>query len=259
MDNYEGFKKEVFGLTKIDLSSYKEKQMRRRIDSLVAKNNCTSYENYVQLLRSDKEKFEEFVNFLTINVSEFYRNPEQWKLLVDEFVPELTKKFGRRLKIWSAACSTGDEPYSLVMALSKHLPLSDIQIYATDLDKQVIEAAKRGLYSAKSIANVPEEYKRKYFRQIGNSYQISDEIKRCVTFKEHNLLKDIYPKGCHLIVCRNVLIYFTDEAKHQVYQKFADALTNQGILFIGSTEQVMDYKTMGYQRRYSFYYEKNDM
>ena len=180
MDNYEAFKADVFRLTKIDLSSYKEKQMRRRIDSLIRKNNCDSYNAYVNLLKTNTTVFEEFVNFLTINVSEFYRNPEQWDLLTNEFIPELIGKFGKNLKIWSAACSTGDEPYSLVMALSKHLDLRQIKIYATDIDKQVIETAKRGLYSEKSIANVPDEFKRKYFTQIGKSYQISDEIKRCV-------------------------------------------------------------------------------
>ncbi len=259
MDNYEGFKEDVLRLTKIDLSSYKEKQMRRRIDSLINKNRCESYDSYVKLLKSNPDVFDEFVNFLTINVSEFYRNVEQWDLLVKEFVPELINKFGTNLHIWSAACSTGDEPYSLVMALSKHIDLNKIKIYATDIDKQVIATAKVGLYSEKSIANVPEEYKKKYFTQIGKSYQISDQIKKCVTFEEHNLLRDPYPKNCDMIVCRNVLIYFTDEAKTEVYEKFADSLKTGGILFIGSTEQVTDYKSMGYKRRYSFYYEKDDL
>lgn len=256
MDNYEAFKKDIYNLTKIDLSSYKEKQMRRRIDSLVTKHHCKSYPEYVQLLKSDNNVFDEFVNFLTINVSEFYRNPEQWDLLVNEFVPELIKKFGTNLYIWSAACSTGDEPYSLVMALSKHIDLNKITIHATDIDKQVIETAKRGLYSAKSIAGVPEEYKRRYFRQIGSSYQISDEIKKRVEFKEHNLLSDRYPTNCDLIVCRNVLIYFTDEAKNDVYKKFSASLKKGGVLFIGSTESVLDYKGIGFNRRSSFYYEK---
>ena len=109
MDDYESFKKAVYSLTKIDLSSYKEKQMRRRIDSLVRKRKCASYDAYVKLLKSDPVVFEEFVNFLTINVSEFYRNPEQWDLLVREFVPELIKKFGTNLHIWSAACSRSEQ------------------------------------------------------------------------------------------------------------------------------------------------------
>ncbi len=258
MDNYEAFKTDVLRLTGIDLSSYKEKQMRRRIDSLIKKNGCESYHEYVGRLKSDTAVFDEFVNFLTINVSEFYRNPDQWDLLVKEFVPELISKFGQELHIWSAACSTGDEPYSLVMALSKYIDISKIKIHATDIDKQVIATAKVGLYSEKSIANVPDEYKKKFFTPVGKSFQISDAVKRAVVFEEHNLLSSKYPTKCHMIVCRNVLIYFTDEAKRDVYQKFADSLSDGGILFIGSTEQVADYKQMGYKRRYSFFYEKSN-
>ena len=160
--DYEYFKKEVYTLTKIDLNAYKEKQMKRRIDTLIAKNKIVGYDKFVQKLREDKAVFDEFVNYLTINVSEFYRNPEQWKLLDQEIIPELISKFGKNLKIWSAACSTGDEPYSLVMALSRHIPLNQIKIIATDIDKQVIDKAKTGLYNEKSIASVPEDLKKKY-------------------------------------------------------------------------------------------------
>lgn len=257
MDNYEGLKEEVLRLTKIDLSQYKEKQMRRRIDSLVVKNECKGYKDYLDLLHHNKSVFDEFVNFLTINVSEFYRNKDQWSLLVDQYVPKLIDKYGKKLKIWSAACSTGDEPYSLVMALSEKIPLQDIKIHATDLDKQVIAQAKTGIYSKKSILAVPEKFKTKYFEQVGeDSYRISDEIKRRVEFSEHNLLRDHYPMAYHLIVCRNVLIYFTEEAKHEIYQKFHNSLVENGILFIGSTEQILGYKEMGYGRLSSFFYEK---
>ncbi len=253
---YEEFKKDIFGLTKIDLNAYKEKQMKRRIDTLITKNSISNYKEYVALIKKDPEKFEQFVNFLTINVSEFYRNPEQWQILDKEVFPALVQKFGKNLKIWSAACSTGDEPYSLVMALSKHIPLNQIKIIATDIDKQVLDKARLGLYNEKSITSVPEEFKKKYFKKIGSSYQIADEIKRQVEFKEHNLLKDSYPSGCHLIVCRNVLIYFTEEAKEDIYKKFNTALAKDGVLFIGSTEQIMNYKELNYQRKQSFFFEK---
>lgn len=253
---YEEFKKDIFALTKIDLNAYKEKQMKRRIDTLITKNSISNYKDYVALIKKDSEKFEQFVNFLTINVSEFYRNPEQWQILDKEVFPALIQKFGKNLKIWSAACSTGDEPYSLVMALSKHIPVNQIKIIATDIDKQVLDKARLGLYNEKSIASVPEEFKKKYFKQIGSSYQISDEIKRQVEFKEHNLLKDPYPSGCHLIVCRNVLIYFTEEAKDEIYKKFNAFLNKEGILFIGSTEQIMNYKELNYLRKQSFFFEK---
>lgn len=256
-DHYEWFKTEVYKLTNIDLNYYKERQMRRRIDTLAKKNKADSYEEYVQFLKNDKELFEQFVNFLTINVSEFYRNPDQWKLMDENVIPKLIKDQGRTLKIWSAACSTGDEPYSLAMAFSKHLPLSNIRILATDIDKKVLQQAQVGLYNERSIAAVPEEFKRKYFQKVGNSYQISDEIKRCVTFKEHNLLRDDYPSDYDLILCRNVVIYFTDEAKDEIYRKFYRSLKKNGVLFIGSTEQITNYKDIGYSRLSSFYFEKS--
>lgn len=252
--DYEYFKKEIYNLTKIDLNAYKENQMKRRIDALIAKNKITGYDNFVKAIKVDKKLFEAFVNYLTINVSEFYRNPDQWQVLDREIIPYLIKKFGKNLKIWSAACSTGDEPYSLVMALAEHLPLNQIKIYATDIDKQVIEKAKVGLYNEKSIVAVPDKLKKKYFTQVGTSWRISDEIKSRVDFKESNLLKDAYPTGCHLIVCRNVLIYFTEEAKDEVFRKFQKSLVKDGILFIGSTEQIMNYKAMGYGRMNSFFY-----
>ncbi len=256
MADYEQFKKDIYNLTKIDLSSYKEKQMKRRIDTLINKNGISKYEEYVALIKQNKEKFEEFVNYLTINVSEFYRNPDQWELMDKDIIPSLIKQFGKNLKIWSAACSTGDEPYSLVMALSKHIPLNQIRINATDIDKQVIATAKVGLYSEKSIASVPDEFKKKYFTKIGGSYQISDEIKSRVTFKEHNLLKDPYPTKQHMIVCRNVLIYFTDEAKDEIFRKYNNSLEKDGVLFIGSTEQIVNYKEINFKREHSFFFRK---
>lgn len=254
--DYEKFKTDVFRLTKIDLNSYKERQMKRRINTLITKNYIKSYDAYIETIKLDKKLFEEFINYLTINVSEFYRNPEQWELLDKEVFPYLIQKYGKNIKIWSAACSTGDEPYSLVMALSRLIPLNQIKITATDIDGQVLEKAKLGLYNEKSIAAIPIEFKKKYFTKIGQSYQISNEIKSKVEFKQHNLLEDPYPSNCHLLVCRNVLIYFTEEAKAEIYQKFNKALVPGGVLFIGSTEQIMQYKELQYGRYKSFFYIK---
>ena len=254
--DYEYFKREVLMMTGIDLSCYKESQMKRRIDNLIAKNRIEGYDKYVACLKTDRRKFDEFVNHITINVSEFYRDSDQWKVVEEKAIPELIQRFGRNLKIWSAACSTGDEPYSLVMALSRHLPLTSIRVYATDLDRQVLEAAKVGLYPAKSIAAVPADLKRRYFRQIGDSYKIADEIKSRVEFKEHNLLKDAYPTGCHMIVCRNVLIYFTKEAKDVVFRKYIKSLVSGGLLFIGGSEQIINHKEIGYIRKNAFFYQK---
>lgn len=258
MGDYEEFKRKVFQLTKIDLSSYKERQMKRRIDALITKAKVNNYNEYVKLLETNKSILEEFIAYLTINVSEFYRNPEQWKLLEHEMLPYLFERFGNQIKIWSAACSTGDEPYTMAMMLSKFIPLNKIKIIATDIDKQVLEKAQIGLYDEKSLKALPQEYITKYFTKVGKrSYQISDEIKKCVEFKQHNLLKDSYETNCDLIICRNVLIYFTEEAKKDIYLKFCASLKKDGLLFVGSTEQIISPMDLGFSTYKSFFYKKN--
>ena len=257
MGDYEKFKEKVYQLTKIDLSSYKERQMKRRIDSLITKNKIKSYDEYIEAIKSDKKMLDDFVTYLTINVSEFYRNPEQWKLLENVILPYLFERFGNNLKIWSAACSTGDEPYTLVMLLSKFIPLNKIKVIATDLDRVVLEKAHIGLYDEKSLKGLPKEYITKYFTKVGTkSYQISDDIKKCVEFKQHNLLKDSYPSDCNMIICRNVMIYFTEEAKAEIYKKFNASLKSDGILFVGSTEQIISPGDSGFSTYKSFFYKK---
>lgn len=258
-DNYEGFKKDVFMLTKIDLNAYKERQMKRRIDTLISKTGVKTYKEYVEILKKDREKYEEFVNYLTINVSEFYRNPDQWKILEQTVLPELFEKFGKPLKIWSAACSTGDEPYSLVMLLAKFMPLDKIEVIATDIDKQVLAKAKAGMYSDKSLKGLPKEFVDRYFEKVNeHTYAISEKIKERVKFQQHNLLKDEYPSRCDLIVCRNVMIYFTEEAKEEIYKKFHAALKKGAYLFVGSTEQMVQPKNLGFTSVHSFFYKTNE-
>ncbi|WP_026654117.1 MULTISPECIES: CheR family methyltransferase [Butyrivibrio] len=255
--DYEWFKKAVYDLTKIDLNSYKEKQMKRRIDTLIGKYDVKGYDGFADLIKKDREALDSFVSYLTINVSEFFRNADQWNLMDKEMVPELMNKFGKNLKIWSAACSTGDEPYTIVMMLSKHMPLNQINVLATDLDAVVLAKAKAGIYDKKEVAGVPAEFKTKFFEETADGkMKVSDEIKSRVTFKQADLLRDPYPKDCHLLVCRNVLIYFTEEAKDEIFRKYYDSLAPGGILFIGSTEQIINYKDMGYVRKNSFYYER---
>ena len=257
LGSYEDFKLAFLKLSGIDLNAYKENQMKRRIEAFVTKQGSGQYTDFLMALRKDTELYDKFMTHLTINVSEFYRNPNQWKTLETEVFPYLTKMFGKKLKIWSAACSTGDEPYSLAMVLSDFVPLSQIEIIATDLDKEVLEKAKKGYYQEKSIKDLPERYKERFIENDGSGIvKVSREIQKCVTFREHNLLKDTYESGFHLIVCRNVLIYFTEEAKNEIFQKFANALHSDGILFVGSTEQIINCEKYGFNSFRSFFYQK---
>lgn len=253
--NYEEFKGQVMVLTGINLSAYKENQMKRRIDAIIKKNQCNNYLEYSRLLKVNPVSLQEFVTYLTINVTEFFRNPSQWDILEKQIFPLLLQK-KRTIKIWSAACSTGDEPYSLAMVLSKFMPLSQISIIATDIDKEVLEKAKQGQYITRSIANVPKEFQDKFFTEDNGIYTIKSNLKDCITFKQHNLLKDPYPANMDLIVCRNVLIYFTEDAKKEIYTNFNKALIDDGILFVGSTEQIIMCQEYGFESYKIFFYQK---
>lgn len=254
--NYEEFKAEIFKLSGINLTMYKEKQMKRRIDALILKHGYnSSYIDYVKGLKADTDLYNEFINYLTINVSEFYRNPEQWEVLKNEVFPLLLDN-KRTQKIWSSACSTGEEPYTLVMSLADFMPLNNIKILASDIDKEALRKAKAGIYNEKSLDKLPHKYILKYFDKAGDSYIVKDEVKNRVEFMQHNLLKDPYPDNCDLIICRNVLIYFTEEAKHYVYRHFNKAMKANGVLFVGSTEQIIAASSYCFTPLKTFFYKK---
>lgn len=255
IDTYESFKKQFYQLTGIDLNAYKEAQMKRRIDSLMARHRIPGYTSFINILKADKEKYDEFLGYITINVSEFWRNPDQWEILENQILPQLKCDDG--IKVWSAACSTGDEPYSLVMLLSDHYPLEKIKVHATDIDKAVLSKARSGIYTEKSIKGLPARFRNRYVNHLGDgAYEISENIRKCVTFRDHDLLNPRYPLDFDMIVCRNVLIYFTDEAKSAVFKKFAGSLKTGGVLFLGSTEQILYPKDYGFTPISSFFYKK---
>ncbi|MGN0496744.1 MAG: CheR family methyltransferase [Lachnospiraceae bacterium] len=254
--DYESFKTDVYGLTNINLSLYKERQMKRRIESLMNRKGYSDFQSYFHAMKEDDALLRAFVSYLTINVSEFYRNPKQWELFENEMIPYLKKQFGGRINIWSAACSTGDEPYTIAMLLARHIPLNQVHVYATDIDEDVLNFAKQGLYPFRSLEHLPKDLIDSHFIKEEKGYQIKDDIKKCVEFRKHNLLEDKYPSGMHMIVCRNVVIYFTDEAKERVYRNFHKTLCDDGILFIGSTEQIIHAKEIGFSATDSFFYKK---
>lgn len=256
--DYVAFKSDFYKLSGIDLNLYKERQMKRRIESLMARKGFSGYDIFYKGMKQDEELLRTFVRYLTINVSQFYRNPMQWQTFENDILPMLCKINNKPISIWSAACSTGDEPYTLAMICEKYIPLERIKIYATDIDEDVLAFAKKGIYSVKSLVDLPEEYKQKWFHPFDDShYQIDEQIKRCVTFQKHNLLADPYFKGVHLIVCRNVVIYFTEEAKDKIYRQFSESLLDDGILFIGSTEQILCPKDCGFESFTTFFYKKH--
>lgn len=252
--SYEDFKRLIQKKVGIDLSSYKEKQMKRRINSLMNRNQKLSYLDYYKLLESSQKHMDEFLNYLTINVSEFFRNPLQWQVLEKKILPELIK-LNKRIKVWSCACSTGEEAYSIAMILAN---LTDsFKVLATDIDETVLNKARKGIYEKKIVEKIPSLMLKKYFSQIDeNFFEVNKEIKKFIDFKKLDILKDPYPKNCDLIICRNVMIYFTNDAKNKVYKRIYDSLNNGGVLFVGSTEQILTPQRFGFVPIQHFFYKK---
>lgn len=226
------FIKKVKDYTSIDLAQYKEAQMKRRLTTLRMKKGYNSFAAFFDAMTKDKELFYEFLDRMTINVSEFWRNPNRWEVLGALVFPEMLRK-SRKLKCWSAACSTGEEPYTLAMILSELNALQDSLVLATDIDEGALEKAKKAVYADRSVRDVPAGYLKKYYRQENLTYHIADSLKKSIRFQKQNLLTDTFDTQFDLIVCRNVMIYFTEEAKHLLYQKFANALKPGGLLFVG--------------------------
>ncbi len=253
--DYLDFISAIKNKTGIDLSLYKEAQMKRRLTSLYEKKGYNSFQDYFKSLNQNQEMLNEFLDRMTINVSEFYRNYKRWEILQTKILPRLQEQ-NRSLKVWSAACSTGEEPYTIAMVLSQIMPISQISILATDIDTNAIQKAKYGVYPERSLNEVPESSKKKFFEKDGSFYKVSEEIKKTVTFKRQNLLADTFDKNFDLIVCRNVLIYFTEEAKNELYLKFNDSLRKGGVLFVGSTEQIFNPQQFGYESEDTFFYKK---
>lgn len=241
--------------TGIDLALYKEAQMKRRLTSLRQKRGYADFVSYFEAMSGDKELYYEFLDRMTINVSEFFRNSGRWAVLNQKILPRLMKE-KPRLKCWSAACSTGEEPYTLALILSQFMPLRDMNILASDIDEGAIAKAKIGIYTERSLQECPKDLLKKYFIQDGSHYRLSEEIKNAIKFKQHNLLAEPFDTQYDLIICRNVMIYFTEEAKHQLYQKFSQALRPGGVLFVGSTEQIFQPQQYKFETEDTFFYRK---
>ncbi|MCM3718931.1 CheR family methyltransferase [Fictibacillus phosphorivorans] len=255
--DYEGFKKNIWQMTGIDLSKYKEAQMKRRLIALREKRSFRTFSDYYQSLSADKNMREEFLDRMTINVSEFYRNPSRWEVLEQKILPRLLEERSS-LKVWSAACSTGEEPYTLSMILSETSGISNFSILATDLDEHVLEHAKNGYYLEKAVQDVPLLKKKRYFSKQELGYRVCDDLKKHVAFKKQNLLSDSCGNDFDLIVCRNVMIYFTEEAKTALYEKFSKALRPGGTLFVGSTEQIFNPGLYALETEEPFFYRKKE-
>lgn len=239
----------VLELMSIDLLHYRTMQMERRLTAYLGRSGQATWAIYIQMLYRQPEEARRFLEFLTINVSSFYRDADKWTILAEKILPNLlnrTKPYG--LQAWSIGCSLGAEPYTLAMLLSELASNRRHMIYAGDIDPSVLEVARAaGPYSSNELRELPPELTEKFIVPSGtNQFRVRSELRRMVHFERFDLLQDKAARLYDLVICRNLVIYFTPVIKEQVFRELALAVKPGGILFIGSTETFTNFRQYGF-------------
>ena len=205
-------------------------------------------ESYLRRLKRDKEETKSFLDAITTNLTRFFRNQAHYDTFINYVIPDLIKyktpKNNKVIKLWSAGCSTGEEPYTNAMVLKEHLP-SDwkIEVVASDLSLKSLMTAKTGFYPSSRVSGIPEKYLNKYFDKVDGGYKVNETIKKLVRFDYHNLKNDSGLKDLDIVFCRNVLIYFDEAAQKNVINHFWNAMTSHSYLFIGHSESLFGMDT----------------
>jgi len=253
---YLFLKKRVLNMTGIELDSYKSQQMRRRLSAFIENTPTKDIVAYCHVIERDEASLKKLCDFLTINVTEFFRDEWAFKDLQNIILPELVKN-SSNLNIWSAGCSNGAEAFSIAMLLKEMPNRVNYRILGTDMDLRSLERAREGgPFKIDSLKNIPQQYVRKYFILKNNDYWVNEDVRHKIVFRQHNLLADPYDKDFDLIACRNVTIYFTNEAKDRLNQRFHNSLNPHGVLFIGATEFIADAMRLGFSKMGSCFYRK---
>jgi chemotaxis protein methyltransferase CheR len=232
----------------------KKEMIEGKLDKLLRKNSLESYEDYYQLLTSgtNKEPWSEFIDEITVHMSSFFRENNHFEFIRSQmrFIFEKNPRILKNgeIKLWSAGCSTGEEPYTLAMVLKEWLPPEiTIKILATDISKKTMATAQRGLYSIAIKKDMDPYYLMEYFTRIEEDYEVKPEIKSLITFRLFNLMEPFpFQDTFDIIFCRNVMIYFNSEIQEKLVQKFHDVLTPGGLLLIGHSESLLNKQT-GFQ------------
>lgn len=227
-------------------ASYKEKCLRRRIAVRMRARGVHAFADYAQLLDADAREYDRLIDALTINVTRLFRNREVYEVLDRVVIPTLWARPDAKLRVWSAGCSSGEEPYSLAVLFHLHASrvnelasLSRLDILGTDIDKGSLENAARGGFDAGDFAETPDAVRSAYFHAAA-PFTVRDDVRRLVRFARLDLLHDPAPPGPHhLILCRNVLIYFDRDSQERIFSAFFDALAPGGFLVLGKVETLL--------------------
>src|SRR5215831_12813033 len=231
-----------------DFRGYKKTTLERRFRRRMFQLNIADYAEYGDYIRKAPEEINELLNTILINVTEFFRDPPAWEILRHELLPTLLKRVkpGHSFRAWSAGCASGEEPYSIAILLAEHfgprIQDYDVKIYATDIDDEALNSARRGEYSLDAVRRVRPEWREKYFHGKG-LLRVNREIRRLVIFGRSNLAQDAPISHVDLLLCRNVLIYFDSELQNQILARLHYALEPGGILFLGKSESQLTNST----------------
>ncbi len=253
---YSYLKSRIYKITNLDIDCYKTQQMRRRLDSYVARNNFPTVIAYCNMLEKTPDKQRELLDYLAINVSEFFRDMKHYESLQKMILPQKLAE-SRRLNIWSAACSCGQEPYTLSIILEELAPEYHHRILATDIDESALNQARNGgPYTPCDVRNVPPQYLTKYFTKNEFGYSVIDKLKRKIVFQHHNMLHDPFETNFDIIICRNVIMYFSEQVRDNLYRKFHTSLKPNGVLFLGGSEVVLRPSQQGFGMLHPAFYRK---
>lgn len=239
--------------TGIDFHLYKPQQLQRRLISMATVKGFKSFPEFHKWAGESDANVAWLLDKMAINVSELFRNPERWNELEKHVIPELLTK-SRTLRCWSAGCSYGAEAHSLAVLLTAKFP-GQHSILGTDIDLAALAQAKESRFNDADMRGVPKEY-QPYFKKFEKGWTVEDKVKKHLKFERQNLLADRFSTGFDLILCRNVVIYFTEDAKDELYGRFFDALRPGGYLFVGSTERILKAGELGLESPYPFFYRK---
>ncbi|MCU0315720.1 MAG: protein-glutamate O-methyltransferase CheR [Fimbriimonadaceae bacterium] len=251
--DWDLFYANILRKTKLDLNQYKANQLQRRIVSLAEHRGFRSLNDFWGWVDADANNVQSFLDHLAINVSELFRNPEKWTELQTKIIPELLKQ-NQRLKIWSAGCSYGAEAHTMAILLQSHFPGSHT-VLGSDIDQAALNQANRGEFADSDVRGIPKQYQQ-YLAKQGTNWIANQDLKKYLKFQKLNLLGDRFESNFDLIMCRNVVIYFTEEAKDELYKRFYASLRPGGYLFVGSTERIFKSAELGFETPYPFFYRK---
>ncbi len=227
-------------------ASYKEKCLRRRIAVRMRARGVHTFDDYARILDADAAEYERLLDVLTINVTKLFRNWDAYASMAANVIPELWKRETETIRVWSAGCSAGQEPYSLAVLFHRHAAttgmlgqISRVEVVGTDIDRQSLAAAERGEFAESDFSDTPDDLRSRYF-SASPPFTVSPGVRNLVRFERGDLLTDAPPAGvCDLIVCRNVLIYFDRDTQERIFEKFCESLSPHGFLVLGKVETLL--------------------